>query len=88
MVPTAKNAVTNQIRDNLNVTNGIKIRANIDYTASEIENNLRVVETVATRLGYATLKIKQRDLFLVGRDVFVVLPTGYGKTMCYSCLPC
>ena len=25
--------------------------------------------------------------FMKGRDVFIVLPTGFGNTLCYACLP-
>uniref|UniRef100_A0A1X7U5W1 DNA 3'-5' helicase n=1 Tax=Amphimedon queenslandica TaxID=400682 RepID=A0A1X7U5W1_AMPQE len=41
-------------------------------------------------LGYISLKSEQQYIiteFLKGKDVFAVLPTGYGKTACSTCLP-
>ena len=43
----------------------------------------------ATKLGFE-LKEKQREAvlgFCQGRDVFVSLPTGYGKSIIYAVLP-
>ena len=37
-------------------------------------------------LGFRQLKPEQAEAFVKGRDVFPVLPTGYGKSLCYSCL--
>ena len=44
----------------------------------------------ASSLGYAHLREQQKDAiltFLEGNDVFMALPTGYGKSLCYGCLP-
>ena len=41
-------------------------------------------------MGYTALKEEQRLViseFMSGRDVFAVLPTRYGKSMCFACLP-
>uniref|UniRef100_A0A1X7SKC7 Helicase ATP-binding domain-containing protein n=1 Tax=Amphimedon queenslandica TaxID=400682 RepID=A0A1X7SKC7_AMPQE len=49
-----------------------------------------IVFEAAGALGYSSLKDEQRLSvleFLGGKDVFVILPTGFGKTVCFSCLP-
>ena len=41
-------------------------------------------------LGFQSLKLKQKEAveaFVKGRDVFVALPTGYGKSIIYAILP-
>ncbi len=40
----------------------------------------------ARELGYPIM-LDVTIAFVEGRDVFTVLPTGYGKSLCYSILP-
>ena len=49
-----------------------------------------VAEDAARLLGYRQMKPQQHrvvESFLNGHDVFGVLPTGFGKSLCYACLP-
>ena len=46
---------------------------------------------VANILGYPSLKNEQKTVlanFVLGNGVFAMLPTGFGRSLCYACLPC
>ena len=45
------------------------------------------VTDAAKELGYPEMKPEQLEVaasFIEGRDVFSVLPTGFGKSLCYA----
>ena len=50
----------------------------------------QAIESAAKRIGLTQLKPMQVEVikaFVSGNDVFVSLPTGYGKSFCYVLLP-
>ena len=50
----------------------------------------RALEEASRDVGIAQLKPKQRkaiEAFVSGKDLFVSLPTGYGKSMIFAILP-
>ena len=58
---------------------------------SDMSSNIEdIIDEVTRRLSLGRLKPKQMEAiiaFVGGRDVFVSLPTGYGKSIIYASLP-
>ena len=51
---------------------------------------MQCVIEAAMELGYSSMKPEQVEVAVAlneGRDVFAILPTGFGKSLCYACLP-
>ena len=46
----------------------------------------KVQEATRRELGYQDVKPEQMKVVEVYVQVFAVLPTGYGKSLCYGCL--
>jgi len=57
---------------------------------SQANGNVLIIHDVAEQMGIHSLKPKQLEAisaFLSGKDVFVSLPTGYGKSIIFALLP-
>ena len=58
-----------------------------DYETEEIECVLHIA---STELGWPSLKSKQKEAilaFVLSKDTFVSLPTGYDKSLIFTMLP-
>ena len=56
----------------------------------ERDRNTAIVHVAAAEAGFQDLKPEQMQAILElidGRDIFVSLPTGYGKSLLYGLLP-
>ena len=68
------------------------IMTNLEGVSNEHQASVSesVIQDVAQQIGISRLKPKQMEAilaFLSGKDVFVTLPTGYGKSIIFALLP-
>ena len=63
------------------------------YTEMAVESDDSISEIIrafASSLGYAEIRLLQETAvraFVAGSDVFLSIPTGGGKLLCYAVLP-
>ena len=70
-----------------NIIRPLNSACNMEFSTRDVNS---AVDHAMKRAGLKELKKEQRKAihdFVSGRDVFVSLPTGYGKSFCYALLP-
>ena len=63
---------------------------NLFHVMADIRMLVHAIHYAVERLRFTEIKSLQLEVVLAiatGQDVFGVLPTGYGKSLCYVCLP-
>ena len=69
---------------------GLALLRNYKNCIMEESEILTAIKVAVEAARYGSLKEKQIEVIVnlvKGNDVFAVLPTGYGKSSCYICLP-
>ena len=60
------------------------------FVMADLRMLVHAIHYAVERLRFTEIKSLQLEVVLAiatGQDVFGVLPTGYGKSLCYACLP-